>query len=156
MSEYNYIFAWHFLYFYSESNDCEFLGKKVLSWCGCENPLSNFLPAWSWKSVISGMSGSALSLSVHLQCAKQVTHCSQCDYGTLTEHKLKLVTNLTQLKPVSSMTQQGLVLWFVAVMLSLPTGNIKGHKGRRRPLPETAAEPNTQPWALWGGRTRAQ
>lgn len=54
------------------------------------------------------------------------------------------------------MTQQGLALWLVAIMLSLPTGNSKGHKGRCRQLLETVAEPTTHPWALWGGGTRAQ
>lgn len=54
------------------------------------------------------------------------------------------------------MTQQGLALWLVATMLSLPTGTSKGHKGRHGQLLETVAEPTIHPWAPWGGGRRAQ
>lgn len=75
--------------------------------------------------------------------------------GTLKEQELRLVTNLTQCRQASSMTQQDLALWLEAIMLSLPTGNSTGHKGRRMLLLETVSEPTTL-WALWGGGTRAQ
>lgn len=68
--------------------------------------------------------------------------------STFNEQELRLVTNLTKLRPVSSITQQALTLWLVAIMLSLPTGRWKGHKGRCRLLLETVAEPATHPWAL--------
>lgn len=98
-----------------------------------------------------------LFLPIHLQCANQPLSAFSAVKGTLKEQELRLVTNLTKLRPASSMTQQGLALWLEAITLSLPTGNSKGHnKGRHRQLLETAAEPTTHPWALWGGGTRAQ
>ncbi len=96
----------------------------------------------SYLSTCSGLNRFLMALSVII--------------GTLKEHDLRLVTNLTKLRPVSSRTQQVLALWLMAVMLGLPTGNSEGHKGRRGQLLETVSEPTTHPWALWGGGTRAQ
>lgn len=96
-----------------------------------------------------------LFLPVHLRWANWSLSAFSLIIGTPEEQELRLVTNLRKLRPASSMTQQGLALWLEAIMLSLPTGNSKGHKGRRTPLLKTAAEPTT-PWALWGGGTRAQ
>lgn len=51
--------------------------------------------------------------------------------GTLREQGLRLVTNLTKLRPARSMTQQDVALRPEAIMLGLPTGNSKGHKAGR-------------------------
>lgn len=82
-------------------------------------------------STCSGQNGSLSVLSV-ISC-------------TFNEQELRLVTNLTKLRPVRSMTQQALALWLVAIMPSLPTGRWMGHERRRRLLLETVAEPTTHP-----------
>lgn len=95
-------------------------------------------------------------LPIHLQCANQPLSAFGVVKGTLKEQEFRLVTNLTKLRPESSMTQQGLALWLEAITLSLPTGNSKGHNvGSHWKVLEGAAEPTTHFWALWGG-TRAQ
>lgn len=63
-----------------------------------------------------------LFLSVHLQWEKTIPSAPSVTLSTFNEQELRLVTNLTKLRPVSSMTQQALTLWLVAIMLSLPAG----------------------------------
>lgn len=95
-------------------------------------------------------------LPIHLQCANQPLSAFSVVKGTLKEQEFRLVTNLTKLRPESTMTQQGLALWLEAITLSLPTGKSKGHNvGSHWKVLEGATEPTTQLWALWGG-TRAQ
>lgn len=92
-------------------------------------------------------------LSIHLQWVKQVPQLTPYAF---VEQELRLVNNLTKLKPVSNVAQQVLAFWLVAFMLNLPIGNSKGHKGSHGQLLETVVEPTTHHWALWGGGTRAQ
>lgn len=71
----------------------------------------------------------------------------------LREQELRLVTNLTKLRPLSRMAQRVPSLSLVAVMLSMPAGYSKGHKKKRRQLMRTVAEPTTHLLAPWGGGT---
>lgn len=72
-----------------------------------------------------------------------------------TEQELRLVTNLTKLRPSKWRDTAGSCPFpLEANMRRPPTGSGEGHRGRRAAPLETAAEPTT-PWAPWGGGTKS-
>lgn len=86
-----------------------------------ENILSDFLTVLGWRNVISGDEGECFC-SYLSTCSglNRFLMALSVIIGTLKEHDLRLVTNLTKLRPVSSRTQQVLALWLMAIMLGLP------------------------------------